>query len=105
MFTCAGCMSQGIGKTCTTTDADEYCKLRLCDSRATAKGSITTHAAPANQPGFSCYDISAIPGNSNLGAWFGKDVWYLTNVRGTAGPIDVLLNVPCDSGKHSQRRT
>ena len=80
---------------CQQSDADAYCKLKLCNVEAHAISFDIGGAT--KEPGFSC-DNSG----KNLGDWFGiKGVWFhedvgTSNCGGTCTE-GVVRNVKCNA--------
>ena len=72
MYCNGGCGDDWLDNTrgCQQSDADAYCKLKLCNAEATAISYDLS--APKNEAGFACNNYG-----TNFGAWFGiNDVWF-----------------------------
>ena len=74
---------------CQKTDADAYCKLKLCNENAVATSFDVTIAT--NNPGFACDEYG-----TNYGDWFGMTgVHFEDNIRANHGRGSVVSNVKC----------
>ena len=97
MLYCRGsCGDDWLDKTpgCQQSDADAYCRLKLC--KAEAKAISYDLGGSTNQPGFACNN-----GNygKNFGTWFGINaVWFTEDISAHGcGDCDtaVVRNVIC----------
>ena len=75
---------------CQKSDADAYCKLKLCDPDATSTNFRIME--DSNNPGFACRGHGR-----NLGNWFGmKDVWFKEDIRSSHYGGSVVTEVSCE---------
>ena len=99
MLYCRGsCGDDWLDKTpgCQQSDADAYCRLKLC--KAEAKAISYDIGATTNHPGFGCQKWN--PRSKNFGAWLGiNDVWFYEDMSVSyyCGNCDdaVVRNVIC----------
>ena len=78
-------------RNCQSTDADAFCKLKLCDEDAYAISHKVGNAK--YNPGFTC-DIKA----KNFGDWLGmNNVRFSENVKNEHFTGSAVLNVTCHS--------
>ena len=78
-------------KNCQSTDADAFCKLKLCDEDAYAINFKVSNAI--NEPGFTC-DQQA----KNFGDWLGMNyVRFSETVKNRHFTGSSVLNVTCHS--------
>ena len=76
---------------CQQSEANAFCKLKLCDENSYAISYKVTFATQV--PGFSC-DTKG----TNFGDWLGfTDVYFTNNVRRTNGHGKVVSNVICET--------
>ena len=92
---------------CQQSDANAYCKLKLCNVNAIAKSYEVKDAT--NNPGFACKGMGA---TRDYGNWFGMtNVHFEDDLRYAHGSHSVVSNIVCEietqSGNynhHSQAR-
>ena len=74
---------------CQKSDADAYCKLKLCDTKAFSSTFAVTIST--NNPGFACDTYG-----TNHGDWFGMTgVHFEDDIKSTHGSGSVVSNVTC----------
>ena len=84
---------------CQKTDADAYCKLKLCDDHAISTGFNV--ATTTNHPGFACTGVGI-----NYGNWMGiKKVYFDDDILSSHGDGEVVSNVTCRSKYDFLKRT
>ena len=77
-------------KGCQQSDADAYCKLKLCDADAISTSYNITE--DSNNPGFACRGHG-----TNFGDWFGMtDVWFKEDIRSSHHGGSVVSEVVCE---------
>ena len=92
---------------CQKSDADAYCKLKLCRKDAISENfRVTTWARVGNQPGFSCNGVyyKEPSFGTDYGTWFGMDhVHYNPVIPPRHRTGDAVSSVRCKTqGKYKQ---
>ena len=75
---------------CQQSDADVYCKLKMCDETAIAISYDLGIAS--SDPGFACNGYG-----TDMGEWFGiSSVTFESNIVGSHGLGRVIKNATCE---------